>query len=991
MRTKSLVIWMALTILICALFSATQVTAGRETAGFEGRDRALDFSKSVPGKLNYQGHLSDAADSTAVTDTLGMTFRLFDAESGGSELWSETQAQVPVNNGVFSVLLGETTPFPMGLFDGSTLWLQTEVGVEVLSPRKPLVSVAYGMRSQEADHALTADHAVYADTAVVSQPDVDWTISGNDMYSAVSGNVGIGTTDPGQILNTKFDVFGRVSVRNETGEYALIADYSDTPPAYQRLYSDKTGGGTARDFILGVYPSGHLNQLVLKNDGNVGIGTTSPAEKLDVNGTAQVMGFKMLGGASPGHVLTCNAGGTGTWQAPAALPDGDWTIVGNDMLSAVSGNVGIGMVSPSSRFSVLDNATGEYGLRVDKVTTGGNSQAVSAVNSAVPADGYASHGGFFLANANATGTGIKYGIRGHATGSGGSNYGGYFFANGATNDYGIYVDGGDVYLGPDNVGIGISNPATKLDVNGVIQATGGNSTNWNTAYAWGDHAAVGYFELDATNNSASATYWTSTSALNVLNLDTNTPLAAVYFENNIATGTTNWGLSAGLMSASSGSSGYGIYGFNYGPGYGVYGRNYNASGIGVRGINSSSSNFGDLGAPGYGAYGEHNSGNYGYIGSSAYGVRGTHFDGNYGWIASSSNAVYGNLVTTDPGDYALYGYGTDASGEDGTGYGYGATLGAVKGYNYFGNPYTFAVGGYSYLDFNRSGGCLGGKHTGAVWGSMGYQNSAGTEYGGYFTSWTTGTGKDDTAIGVGLGSWGDLFGADIHGRVYGTFTEGGNYGLYSHGAIFRDDLDVHLQHTKNNSTTVLYTNVSTDVTVQTSGFGTLSQGSCQVVFDDNFTDAVSSQEPIIITVTPHGNTNGVYISDVKSSGFTVVENNSGKSSVNFSFIAIGRRAGFENPQLPEEVISADYVSKLSRGLNADANTDVDGEGLYYGNGQLLVGTHPSTLPDPHKPPEELDAPEEMRSRPPEIITDTKDGAANGRASSDRAPRSKEVR
>jgi hypothetical protein len=697
--------------------------------------------------------------------------------------------------------------------------------------------------------------------------------------------------------------------------------------------------------------------------------------------------FKLPGGAAAGHVLTCDAGGTGSWQAPAALPDGDWTIVGNDLLSAVSGNVGIGVVG-TAKFSVLDNATGEYGLRVDKVTTGGNSQAVSAVNSAVPADGYASHGGFFLANANATGTGSKYGIRGHATGTGASNYGGYFFASGATNNYGIYVDGGDIYLGPDNVGIGISSPATKLDVNGVIQATGGSSSNWNTAYGWGDHSAVGYFELEATNNTATGTYWNSTTTGNVLNLNGNTGFAAIYCENDYAGNT--WGLSAGLSSSSAGTVSYGLFGFNYGTGYGVYGRSFNASGIGVRGI-TQNSNFGDLGTPSSGVYGEHNSGNYGYLGSGSYGLYGRHTSGNYGYIGGSSYGMYVELATSDPGDYAIYGDGTDNMGEDGTGYGHTTTLGAVKGYNYYGNPYTFGVAGYSYLDYNRSGGCFGGKYTGSSWGSMGYQNSAGTEYGGYFTSWTTGSGKDDTAIGVGLGSWGDLFGADIHGQVYGTFTEGGNYGLYSHGAIFRDDLDVHLQHTKNNSTTVLYTNVSTDVTVQTSGFGTLSQGSCQVVFDDNFANAVSSAEPIIITVTPHGNTNGVYISDVKSSGFTVMENNQGKSSVDFSFIAIGRRAGYENPQLPQEVISADYVSNLSRGLNADANMDVDGEGLYYQNGQLYVGVHPSTLPDPNKPPEQLDDPEEMKSRPPEIVADSKGGATTGQAPPDRALRSQEER
>jgi hypothetical protein len=38
-------------------------------------------------------------------------------------------------------------------------------------------------------------------------------------------------------------------------------------------------------------------------------------------------------------------------------------------------------------------------------------------------------------------------------------------------------------------------------------------------------------------------------------------------------------------------------------------------------------------------------------------------------------------------------------------------------------------------------------------------------------------------------------------------------------------------------------------------------------------------------------------------------------------------------------------------LHNDGDTQTNGEGLYYSNGQLIVGIHPSTLPDPNKPQE----------------------------------------
>jgi hypothetical protein len=49
--------------------------------------------------------------------------------------------------------------------------------------------------------------------------------------------------------------------------------------------------------------------------GTVGIGTTSPSEKLDVSGKTKTINFQMTSGATNGYVLTSDASGNASWQA----------------------------------------------------------------------------------------------------------------------------------------------------------------------------------------------------------------------------------------------------------------------------------------------------------------------------------------------------------------------------------------------------------------------------------------------------------------------------------------------------------------------------------------------------------------------------------------------------------------------------------------------------------------------------------------------------
>lgn len=147
-----------------------------------------------PGVISYQGQLSDANDQP-ITGHVGMTFRLFDAPSGGTYLWQEryvTDNEVPVNNGLFNVLLGSINPIPASVWNEPALYLEIRVGGETLAPREPVGVVPYAL------FATTANRA-YA----LSAPDGD---PADAVFVNNDGKVGIGKPIPQAKLHVDGDI-----------------------------------------------------------------------------------------------------------------------------------------------------------------------------------------------------------------------------------------------------------------------------------------------------------------------------------------------------------------------------------------------------------------------------------------------------------------------------------------------------------------------------------------------------------------------------------------------------------------------------------------------------------------------------------------------------------------------------------------------------------------------------------------------------------------
>jgi hypothetical protein len=169
--------------------------------------------------LSFQGRLADADTGKPLTDgQYQVTFKIYDAEMGGNNLWTETQTVVQVG-GVFNAYLGSVTPFPGNLFADGDRWLSLQVSGDP--------------EMTERFRFTPSPWALYAAT---SGPDDDWKFSGDNIYRE-TGNVGIGTTAPGNALHvvsggeravfgdatagsgTNYGVYGRLASTAGTGVY----------------------------------------------------------------------------------------------------------------------------------------------------------------------------------------------------------------------------------------------------------------------------------------------------------------------------------------------------------------------------------------------------------------------------------------------------------------------------------------------------------------------------------------------------------------------------------------------------------------------------------------------------------------------------------------------------------------------------------------------------------------------------------------------------
>ncbi|MBC8377862.1 MAG: hypothetical protein H8E62_01675, partial [Planctomycetes bacterium] len=292
--------------------------------------------------FTYQGRLLD--DNVAADGVYDIRFVLYDDPNTliGNLIGQPVDANdVEVAEGYFIAELDFGGP----AFGGDARWLQiavrpydsTDPGDYVaLTPLQPITHTPYASYAKSSNWNnlanIPADFADGVDNNGGS--DLDWTISGSDMYSAVSGNVGIGTSNPGASLD--------VTSPTGTGGAATIGSSSTTAAGAHAVaiganadatnhYTIAMGTGAtasgsystaigtdiivsgSRSVGIGVGMSSAdvtASNVMAIMGGNVGIGTTIPDAKLDVIADAGTY-YTVYAEHSDGNYGYLGSGGNG--------------------------------------------------------------------------------------------------------------------------------------------------------------------------------------------------------------------------------------------------------------------------------------------------------------------------------------------------------------------------------------------------------------------------------------------------------------------------------------------------------------------------------------------------------------------------------------------------------------------------------------------------------------------------------------------------------
>ncbi len=238
---------------------------------------------AIPWMINYQGRLTDAVGGTSIAGSFTFTFRLYDAATGGTNLWQEQQtvALADSDSGIFNVVLGSVTSLS-GVDFNSPVWLSVQVDSDSeMTPRQRLTATGYSMNADQVDGL---------DSTKFLRSDVDSSTSGK-LTITRAGTALVITPSTNPSADTKL-----VDVQNAAGTSRFSVDIEgDTTVAGNLAVSGTISGSTStsgttnttwtvdNDNTSGTEPASGAGLVIEGGSGDASLLWDATNDELDLN------------------------------------------------------------------------------------------------------------------------------------------------------------------------------------------------------------------------------------------------------------------------------------------------------------------------------------------------------------------------------------------------------------------------------------------------------------------------------------------------------------------------------------------------------------------------------------------------------------------------------------------------------------------------------------------------------------------------------------